>query len=336
MSDYKFITCRSSIAYLFPGQGSQSVGMGRELADAYAVAREAFEEADDTLGFALSELCFNGPEDALTDTINAQPALMAVSVAAMRALDSELGTSANDVTTASGPIYAAGHSMGEYTALVATGAISYADGLRLVRERGRLMKEVGEQTPGMMAAILGLDDEQVSAVCAECRSKGGVVQIANDNCPGPVVISGDKVGMECAMVGLQEAGARKVVPLAISIASHSPLMQPATAGLSAAIAETDIDAPCIPVIGNTNAAPMTDVDAIREELTAQLTGSVRWTESLRLALAEGVADFVEIGAGKVLSGLVRRTDRKAGRHSVNDPDSVKAFAEWLTEMNEQA
>ena len=335
MPAYPFLFSRSSIAYLFPGQGSQSVGMGRGLAERYPAAREAFEEADDTLGFALSELCFHGPEEALTDTINAQPALMAVSVAAMRALDGELGSTLDESTRPSGPIFAAGHSMGEYTALVAAGSLSYADGLRLVRERGRLMKQAGVQAPGMMAAILGLDEAQVAAACSVCRSQGGIVQIANDNCPGQIVISGDKMGMECAMAGLQEAGARKVVPLAVSIASHSPLMEPAVPGLRLAVEETRIDIPQIPVIGNTTAELLTDVDAIRDELAAQLTGSVRWTQSVRMALALGVTDFAEIGAGEVLVGLVKRVDRKAGRHSVNDADSVAAFAAWLAEAGEQ-
>lgn len=329
MSSFGFLSRRPAVAYLFPGQGSQFVGMGRELADQYAAARDAFAEADDTLGFALSELCFNGSDEALTDTINAQPALMAVSVAALRAVESELGSKLGAAPAGTGPIFAAGHSMGEYTALVATGAISYADGLRLVRERGRLMKLAGEQSPGMMAAILGLDEAQVADSCAACRAQGGVVQVANDNCPGQIVISGDRAGMECAMRALEEAGARKVVPLAVSIASHSPLMEPAVPGLRAAVEGTSISAPAFPVIGNTTAKPMTDAAAIRGELTAQLTGPVRWTESLRLALAEGVTDFVEIGAGQVLVGLVRRTERDAGRHSVNDPATVSGFVEWL-------
>ena len=226
--------------------------------------------------------------------------------------------------------------MGEYTALVAAGSLTYADGLRLVRERGRLMKEAGHRSPGMMAAILGLDEAQVAAACSACRGQGGIVQVANDNCPGQIVISGDRQGMECAMAALQEAGARKVVPLAVSIASHSPLMEPAVAGLRQATAETHIESPQIAVIGNTTAAPLADADAIRHELTAQLTGSVRWTESVQTAVDQGVTDFVEIGSGEVLVGLVRRIDRKAGRHSVTDADSVTAFAAWLTSAHEQA
>ncbi len=333
MSVFTFINRRPNVAYLFPGQGSQVVGMGQALADAYPTAREAFEEADDTLGFGLSDLCFNGPVDMLTDTVNAQPALMAASVAAMRALESELGP-AEASTDAADTVLAAGHSMGEYTALVATGVISYADGLKLVRERGRLMKQVGEQTPGMMAAILGLDEKQVAEVCADCQRKGGLVQVANDNCPGQIVISGDKSGMDCAMAALQEAGARKVVPLAVSIASHSPLMKPAVKGLSAAANAATMIAPVVPIIGNTTAKPLIDAEAIRAELADQLTSPVRWTESLQFMLGEGITDFVEIGSGQILVGLVRRTDRKAGRYSVTDPDTVKKLAEWLAESHE--
>lgn len=329
MLRFSFITSHPSIAYLFPGQGSQSVGMGKSLVSAYPSAKAAFEEANDVLGFDLTSLCFDGPEDELTDTINAQPALMAVCVAALRALESELGNNVPNGSEAES-IFTAGHSMGEYTALVATGAISYADGLKLVRERGRLMKEVGEKTPGRMAAILGLDQRQVAEICAACQAAGGMVQVANDNCPGQVVISGDRRGMECAMAALQEGGARKVVPLAVSIASHSPLMQPAVEGLSTAVYETQISMPVVPIIGNTSAAPLTEVSAIQAELTRQLIGPVRWTESIQYMLKQGVTDFVEFGSGEVLSGLVRRIDRQAGRHSVTDPDGVIRFAEWLS------
>ncbi len=329
MSGYAFITAKPSVAYLFPGQGSQFVGMGQDLAAAYPSAQDAFEEADEILGFPVSDLCFNGPDSELTDTINAQPALLATSIAAMRALEAELG-GAVDSTAHASSVFVAGHSMGEYSALVAAGVLSYEDGLKLVRVRGQLMKEAGERRPGMMAAILGLEQEQVAGVCADCRSQGDLVQIANDNCPGQIVISGDEAGMTCAMTALVEAGARKVVQLAVSIASHSPLMDSAIPGLSRAVAEAAMNTPSVPVIGNTTASTLSDLGAIRSELVSQLTGPVRWTETMQFMLNQGVTDFVEIGAGQVLVGLARRVDRKAGRHSVGDVAGVKAYAAWLS------
>ena len=327
MAGFDFVAAGKGVAFLFPGQGSQSVGMGRELAAQYPVAAATFAEADEILGFALSKLCFEGPEAELTDTINAQPALLVTGVALLRVLEQELG----EIVVAEGdtPAYAAGHSMGEYSALVAAGAVSYADGLRLVRERGRLMKQAGQQSPGMMAAILGLDEAPVAALCAEvAQQTGGVVQVANDNCPGQVVISGDKAGMEAAMVALGQAGARKVVPLAVSIAAHSPLMQPAAVELRAAIDATPVAEPRVPIIGNTTAQPLTSAASIRDELAAQLTGGVRWTASMQRALADGVTDFVELGPGEALVGMIKRIDRAATRHSVGDPAGVTAFVEW--------
>ncbi len=231
----------SSAAYLFPGQGSQAVGMGRDLADAYPPARAAFEEADDTLGFSLSRLCFEGPEEALTDTINTQPALMATSVAAARALEAALVEAGVQPQRSTEHVYAAGHSMGEYTALVAAGALSYADGLRLVRERGRLMKEAGEKAPGMMAAILGLDEAQVSAVCADVSARAAW-------CRWRTTIALGRSSYRATSRAWRRRWrrcsrpARKVAPLAVSIAAHSPLMQPAAEELAAAIAATPIRA----------------------------------------------------------------------------------------------
>jgi [acyl-carrier-protein] S-malonyltransferase len=329
MSEFRFIRESHSIAFLFPGQGSQHVGMARALADKYTAAKAVFDEADDILGFALSKLCFEGPEETLTDTIHAQPALLAASVAALRAMESEFGDRRESVAMPRQPSLVAGHSMGEYTALVAAGALSYTHGLRLVRERGRLMKEAGEKNPGMMAAVLGLDEEQVAAICAEATAQKGIAQVANDNCPGQVVISGDHKGMETAMAALTAAGARKVVPLAVSIAAHSPLMAPAAEELRAVIEATPFASPQAPVIGNMSAELLTTVEAIRAELVAQLTGSVRWTASIQRALAIGVNDFVEVGPGDVLVGLARRIERKANRLTVNDPASVKAFVQWF-------
>jgi [acyl-carrier-protein] S-malonyltransferase len=328
MAEFTFVAQLAHRALLFPGQGSQQVGMGEVLAQAYPAARETFAEADDLLGFALSRLCFAGPEVELTDTINAQPALLTTSVAVLRAIASELGD--RFMTTApAGPAYVAGHSMGEYTALVAAGSLTFADGLRLVRTRGRLMKQAGEQHPGKMAAVLGLDEAQVSAICAEARADGGVAQVANDNCPGQVVISGDEAGMVAAIPALEAAGARKVVPLAVSIAAHSPLMKPVAAELHQTIAATPISAPTVPLIGNTTGLPLTDPAAIRAELAAQLTGSVRWTTSMQNLLVAGVTHFAEIGPGDVLSGLLRRIDRNAQRESVHTPEQVRAFVTAL-------
>jgi [acyl-carrier-protein] S-malonyltransferase len=323
MDSFPLFAAVDHTAFLFPGQGSQHVGMARELAEAYPAARAALEEADAVLGFALSRLMFDGPEADLTDTVNAQPALLAASVAALRALASEWGQPA---TSAPGPaVFVAGHSLGEYTALVAAGSLSYADGLRLVRERGRLMKEAGARSPGKMAAILGLDEDKVAAVCAAARDQGGIVQVANDNCPGQVVISGDEVGMEAAMGALAAAGARKVMPLAVSIAAHSPLMQPAVAALRSAVTSTAFDSPHVPVIANTTAQPLVDISAIQDELVAQLTGSVRWTASIQALAEAGVTTFVEVGPGEVLTGLVKRIARSAERINVNDPATVQAF-----------
>lgn len=307
-------------AYLFPGQGSQAVGMARALAERYPIARRAVEEADDTLGFALSQLCFEGPEDVLTDTINAQPALMAASVAALRVIQQELP----DLPA---PAAVAGHSMGEYSALVAAGSLAYADGLRLVRERGRLMKEAGEQSPGGMAAILALEVDMVETICAEIRiSTGGIVQVANDNCPGQLVISGDAAALEAAMATAEAAGARKVVRLAVSIAAHSPLMAPAAQALRQAIDATPIRDPAMPVIGNVQASPLLTADAIRDDLAAQLTTAVRWTESMRYLLELGVDKVVEVGPGEVLASLMKRIERKVSRLSVGDPEGVEKLA----------
>lgn len=325
MTSFPFMQSIGATAFLFPGQGSQHVGMLRDLSQHYAVAQETFAEADELLRFKLSDLCFNGPEEQLTDTINAQPALLTAGVALLRVLQQELGE--RFTQTADAPIFVAGHSMGEYTALVAAGSLTFADGLRLVRERGRLMKWAGAQKPGMMAAVLGPEEAVVAAACAEATAQGGFVQIANDNCPGQTVISGDKAGIEAAMVALTAAGARRVKPLAVSIAAHSPLMQPAAEELRAAIQATPVAPPVVPIIGNTTAQPLTTVAAIQEELTAQLTGSVRWTASMQLAMKAGVTSYVEVGPGDVLAGLVKRIDRAGERWSLNSPDSVQEYTQ---------
>lgn len=297
--------------------------MARELAEHYPSAADAMDEADQVLGFPLSALCFAGPVEDLTDTINAQPALLAASVATLRA-------AAEAIPGLPAPVAVAGHSMGEYSALVAAGALSFADGLRLVRERGRLMKEAGDTSPGGMAALLGLDAEQVAALCAAARAEtGGVVQIANDNCPGQVVISGDSGSLEVAMAKASAAGAIKVVRLAVSIAAHSPLMAPAASTLRQAVAATEIRTPQIPVISNITARPFDSVPEIREELAAQLTEPVRWTGSMQALVALGVDTVVELGPGDVLSSLMKRIDRRVRRLAVGDPAGIAALRENL-------
>jgi [acyl-carrier-protein] S-malonyltransferase len=288
------------------------------------------------LGFGLSKLCFEGPEAELTETLNAQPAILATTVALMRAVESELGTLGVDRDGSEGgeAVFVAGHSMGEYSALVAAGSLTYADALRLTRRRGELMKAAGDQRPGLMAAVLGLDDEKVAEICAEQAAAGGVVQVANYNCPGQIVISGERAAMEAAMEALNQAGARKVTPLAISIAAHSQLMGPAAEELNAAIHATPIQAPQVPVVGNTTASFLTTVDELRAELAAQLTGSVRWTASMKAAVQAGATHFIEIGPGEVLAGLMKRIEREAKRFSVHDGESVRAIAGVLKEQRQ--
>lgn len=319
MSEFQYRDETLPLALIFPGQGSQHVGMAQELAAQFPVARQTLQEADEILGFALSALCAEGPAEALTATINAQPALLTGSIAALRVLQSELGTLPR-------PQFFAGHSLGEYSALVAANSLSFADGLRLVRERGRLMTEAGTLLPGRMAAVLGLDEDVVARACADAAAaSGGLVQIANDNCPGQIVISGDVTGMQAAMTALQAAGARKVVPLEVSIASHSPLMASVAGQLRAAIEATSIQPPVAPLLANTSTAAVTDPAAIVDELAAQLTGSVKWTGSMQRAVDAGVTVFAEIGPGNVLTGLIKRISRDAERINVADVAGVDAF-----------
>lgn len=310
----------SKVAFLFPGQGSQVVGMGKDIADIYPIARQTFEQADEFLGFALSDLCFNGPAESLNDTINTQPALYVTSMATLRVLQSE--------APAAVPGFAAGHSFGEFTALATFGGMTFEDGLRLVRERGRLMKQAGERQPGAMAALLALDIELVRALCEAARAEtGGVLVVANDNCPGQVVISGDDVTLDRALVLAKEAGARRAMKLAVSIAAHSPLMQSSSDEFRTALANTTFQVPSVPIYGNVSAAPLTSVAAIREELGAQLTSPVRWRESMQAMIADSADTFVEIGPKDVLTGLIKRIDGEKTTANLNSAENIQKFFE---------
>lgn len=298
--------------------------MGADLVAAFPQAQQVFAQADAVLGFPLSELCFHGPDEDLTDTYNTQPALYVMGMALTRILEEACGTEVR-------PLCMAGHSLGELTALAAAGAMSFEDGLRLVRERGRLMQEASVRAPGAMAAVLGLETEVIAAICAEVSARTGrVLVIANDNCPGQLVISGDRMAVEEAIPLAEARGARRVVPLAVSVASHSPLMTVITGDFQQALAATPFQTPRVPVIGNVNATPLQSPEGIRAELSAQLTSTVRWTESVQTMRALGVKTFIELGPKDVLSGLVKRIAREAQRITLNSAASVQAFLDGLS------
>lgn len=304
------------VGLLFPGQGSQFVGMGRDLADASEAARRTFEEADDALDFALSRLCWEGPEDELTATKNAQPAIMVHSIAAFRALEGELG----DVALA------AGHSLGEFSAYVAAGALSFADGVRTVRRRGELMFEGGTARPGTMAAVLGLDDADVERVCREASGADGECVPANYNSPGQIVISGDVAAIERATVLAKDAGAKRALKLNVSGAFHSPLMKVAEAGLRAQLESVTMDAPAFPIVSNVTAKPVTEPAEAKQLLVAQLTSPVRWTQSVQAMAAHGVTRMIEVGPGSVLSGLVKRINRSIETRTAGTAAELEAWA----------
>lgn len=308
-------------AFVFPGQGAQTIGMGKDLADAYPAARAVFQEVDDALGENLSDLIWNGDIADLTLTQNAQPALMATSLAAMKGLEAE----GVDISAAS---FVAGHSLGEYSALCAAGAIGLADTARLLRIRGEAMQAAVPVGVGAMAAILGLNFEQVMDVAAEAAA-GEVCQAANDNDPGQVVVSGHKDAVERATVIAKEKGAKRAVLLPVSAPFHCALMQPAADKMAEALANTVFSAPAVPLIANVRADAITDPALIAGLLVEQVTGSVRWRESMLYAAANGVTEVYEIGAGKALSGMIRRIDRALECTAVNDASGVAAAAEKI-------
>jgi [acyl-carrier-protein] S-malonyltransferase len=298
-------------AFIFPGQGSQKIGMGRDLAEEFSIARERFEEADQILGYSISKIAWEGPESELNDTIHTQPALFVHSVAVLEVFWQEY--------PGFRPAYVAGHSMGELSALVAAGAAGFSDTLKLVRRRGELMKMAGEISPGAMAAVLGLDIPALERICQEASIPGEIVQVANDNCPGQVVISGAKAALERAIRLAEQAGARRVRLLAVSIAAHSPLMHHAQEEFNLAVQAAPITDPRIELIGNVTALPLRTSLEIRSDLQAQLNSRVRWTESIQEMIRRGVTTFLELGSGSVLTGLVQRIDSRAVALSIGTP-----------------
>ena len=306
-------------AFVFPGQGSQIVGMGKELAETYPAAKETFEEGDSILGFSLSQLMWNGPAEELNETINTQPALYIHSVAAWRTFMLH----ERDFR----PATVAGHSLGELSALTASGALSFQDGLRLVWTRGELMKRAGELNPGGMAAILGVEIPALDKVCADASTADEIVQVANDNCPGQVVISGHKPALERAMAGAKAAGAKRALALAVSIAAHSPLMASIQEDWIAAVDACAMETPHIPVVGNVHAGPMLTAEELRADIKAQMQSRVRWTESVQLMQRNGVLTYVEAGSGEVLLGMIKRIDPASVRYPLGAPKDFIALTE---------
>lgn len=312
----------SEFAFIFPGQGSQFIGMGKDLAETYPSAKAVFDEVDEALGQDLSGLMWSGSEDELKLTANTQPALMAVSVAAMRALEAAHGVSASQAK------FVAGHSLGEYSALASAGAISVADCAKVLRKRGNAMQNAVPAGQGAMAALLGATPEQAAGLCA-AGAPEGPCEIANDNAPGQIVISGAKLAVELAISGAKEAGVKKAVLLPVSAPFHCSLMQPAADAMSEALSEIEIKAPSAPLIANVTSTAGSDPAAIRQQLVDQVTGQVRWTETVQYMAANGVQTTIEAGAGKVLSVMNRRTVRELEGLTMGTPEQIAAVAERL-------
>lgn len=310
--------CSGAIAFLFPGQGSQAVGMGKDLAEKYPIARQTFEEADEALGYKLSQLCFEGPEEQLRLTEVTQPAILTASIAALRVLEGRMPR----------PAYVAGHSLGEYSAHVAAGTIRFADAVRTVRYRGQYMQEAVPVGMGAMAAILGMDEEKVTAVCHDA-AQGEVCDPANLNSPQQIVISGHTSAVERAAKLANERGAKRAMLLSVSAPFHCSLMKPAQDRLEADLKALTLQKPVFPVVSNVDAKLISDFDPARDALIRQVTGSVKWDQSMRVLMASGVQTFVEVGPGKVLCGLMRQIDRTRRCANVGDEASLQKALEQL-------
>ena len=308
-----------TLAFVFPGQGSQFIGMGRDIADAFQTARDVFAEVNDALSQDLTKIMWEGPEDALTLTANTQPALMATSVAVARVLERDFEMPISSAK------YVAGHSLGEYSALCAAGSISLSDTARLLRIRGDAMQNAVPVGEGAMAALLGASMEDAEAA-AKIGAKTGICQIANDNATGQVVISGSQSGVEAAAEAARDMGVKKAVILPVSAPFHCDMMQPAADAMAEALAEAKINAPIVPLVNNVTSRPVSDPDQIRGDLVAQVTGRVRWRESIENMAADGVTDFAELGCGKVLTVMLRRIVKDVNGIAVNGVDAIEKFA----------
>jgi len=303
------------VAYVFPGQGAQWVGMGRDLYHNFDSAKAVFEQADEALGFPISQLCFEGPEDELRQTINAQPAIVTISFACLEATRSMNA----GLPPAS---FVAGHSLGEYTALAAAGVLDFATTVYLARERGRLMHEAGQITPGGMVAIIGLDEPALADVCEQTGT-----HIANINCPGQIVISGAEDNLNQATDLAKARGAYRAIPLQVSGAFHTTLMQPAVDGMAEIIATLSFTEPAIPIIGNTTAQPLTTAESVKQELLEQLCNCIQWQRSVEYMAGDGVSTFIELGPGRVLAGLIKRIDKNVKILNIGDAEAVKNVAQ---------
>jgi [acyl-carrier-protein] S-malonyltransferase len=303
------------VAYVFPGQGSQSTGMGLDLYNSYPSAKEVFDRADASLGFSLSRLCFEGPEEELKKTHNVQPAILVVSIACLKALEEAAITNFPSLT------FVAGHSLGEYTALVAAGVLGLTDAVLLVRERGRLMYEAGLKNPGSMLAVIGLDEETVRDISSHSGA-----EISNINCPGQIVVSGTAQALAEADKLAKTKGARAVIPLKVSGAFHSALMEPVLAEFSKIVSNVKFQPPVIPVISNVTARPLPDVDSIKEELVKQLRNCIQWQRSVEYMMHSGVTTFYEIGPGRVLSGLLRRINSELQTFNISGTEDIAQLA----------